>query len=122
MVNFHNSSTLLGIAQVFIQSSYGHTFKFRALVDPGSGHCIMSRSAADLLQLPLHKCKSHIKGVGDILIGKSNHLISCVLQSIHDPKSTINIDDVIMSSKHLSAQHHRQFYKQKPGHTCKTSS
>lgn len=102
-VNFHNSSTLLGTAQVFIRSSFGQLFKFRALVDPGSDHCIISRSAANLLQLPLQKCRTHIKGVGDTVVGESSHMINCIIESIHDPESTLIIDAIIMSSKHLSS-------------------
>lgn len=101
--NFHNSKTLLGTAQVLITSSTGQDFKFRALIDPGSDSCLMSHAAASLLKLPLQKYSTHIKGLAGTSVAKSSKIISCTIRSIHDKKSFLTIDAVIMP--HLTTTH-----------------
>lgn len=49
------SQTLLATAQVIIRSAFGQQFKFRALKDPGSEACLISRAAVTVLQIPLQK-------------------------------------------------------------------
>lgn len=94
--DFKLSHSLLATAQICITSSYGKSFQFRALIDPGSEACLISRAAANVLQLPLHKINAHIKAMGGTSVGSSKHLLSCTIQSIHNKQSSIAIDAVIM--------------------------
>lgn len=104
-LNFHNSKTLLDTAQVLIKSAVGQVVKLRSLVDPGSDDCLISRTEVELLQLPLQKCNTNVKAIGETTVGKSNHLISCNVTSIHNPNATLSIDAVVMSQNHLSKTH-----------------
>lgn len=94
--SFYKSKTLLGTAQVLISSSCGQVLKFRALIDPGSDSCLISRNAVALLKLPLQKYNTHVKALGGTSVAKSNHVVSFVIHSIHDFNITMSIDAVIM--------------------------
>lgn len=94
--NFSSTKTLLATAQVLIASSYGRIFKFRALIDPGSEASLISRAAANLLQLPFQQINAHIKAMAGASVGISNQLISCVIKSIHNPNMSIAIEAIVM--------------------------
>lgn len=95
--SFNSTKTLLATAQVLITSSYGKVFKFRALIDPGSEASLISRAAANLLQLPFQQINAHIKAMAGASVGKSHHLISCTINSIHNSNVSIAIDAIVMA-------------------------
>lgn len=107
---FQSSRTLLATAQLIITSSAGQDFKFRALIDPGSEACFISRTAVNLLRLPFQKINTHIKGMGGVTIGNYKHLLSCAIKSIHNPEATFEIDAVIMPQ--LTESHPPEFLQQ----------
>lgn len=95
-INQSPIQTLLATVQVDITSPFGQVFRFRALVDPGSQASLMTRSAANLLQLKMTKCNTIVRGLGGTNAGSSNHIVECKVSSIYDKNQHIFIKAIIM--------------------------
>lgn len=93
----NQSQTLLATAQVNIQSTCGKTLRFRALIDPGSQATLITRTAANLLNLKIKKCNTTVRGLGATIAGESNHMVNCKVSSIYNEMKSIFIEAVVMS-------------------------
>lgn len=88
--------TLLATAQVIIISPGGQAFRMRALIDPGSQASLITRSAANILNLKFIKCNTTVRGLGATTAGESSELVNCTVRSIHNQTQGVSLEAIVM--------------------------
>ncbi|XP_011883742.1 PREDICTED: uncharacterized protein LOC105570900, partial [Vollenhovia emeryi] len=89
-------TVLLATAQVGALSSNGEIVRVRALLDQGSEASFVSESAAQLLQLPRRTVEISLRGISGRRAGAAHSAIRLVLSSLVDPRSTVEIDALVL--------------------------
>ncbi|XP_011871166.1 PREDICTED: uncharacterized protein LOC105563832 [Vollenhovia emeryi] len=90
-------TVLLATAQVGALSSSGETIRVRALLDQGSEASFVSESIAQLLELPRRPGEISLRGINGSRAGAAHSITRLVLSSLVGPRSTIEIDALVLS-------------------------